>query len=718
MLLHCLIPAFLFLTSELNGSPSGVISTALQDTSDINRQNIIFFADSRRNPDLVIRMAQQTLLESEKLNYRKGVADASLALGSAWLAKYFNKNDSALWYNMQAYEIYTELDDARGKARACYYLAYVYSIKGDLDESERYASLSLSFFREVNDSRGEINALHVLTFLAKQRKDYRQATGLINEAIKTARSTNDTVNLADVLNTLGNIYKDMALFNKAIDIYFEALRLWESTGDTTGISIAYGSIGLMYYYQKEWNKALEYGFRKADLSASRGEMYELSKTYNSIAQIYNGKSEPDSAFRYFRKALTLNEIMKYPAGIASTCNNIASTFLLIKQFDSADYYINRSLITARETEDPALPEYLMTQGNIYKTTGKLKLAEDYIAGAYKMAREKNLPLIVHDAALLLSEIYASLGRKDLAYDYLKEHRQLNDSISNDEFLKQVTRLEIQYDFDKKQEAAEYARMQEKILNENRIRRQRSYMAGLAVLVFLVSLISVLYIRHNRLRSKYAQMDLEQRLLRAQMNPHFIFNSLSAVQALILGGKDQDANTCLVKIAKLMRNILENSRQEFIPLGKEIETVKLYLDLQLLRFEVKFDYAVTLDESIDPENISIPPMLIQPCVENSIEHGLLPLKEKGRLKIDCKLNNGLMRIEVTDNGIGRQEAATTKPLNINKKSLSTQITMERLENFRKSMNQKGITYEITDLIDNEKATGTRITMMLPYKKVFV
>ncbi|MBN1107149.1 MAG: tetratricopeptide repeat protein [Bacteroidales bacterium] len=717
MLLRCLIPEFLFLALVLTGRPHGIIPEGKQDTSYINRQNSILFADSRRNPDLVIRMGQRILRDSEKISYRKGIADASLAMGSAWLAKYFNSNDSALYYNMQAYKIYTELDDIRGKARACYYLAYVYSIKGDLNESDRYASLSLSFFQEVHDSRGAINALHVLSFLAKQRRDYKQATGLINEAIETARTTNDTVNLADVLNTLGNIYKDMALFNKAIDNYFEALRLWESTGDTTGISIAYGSISLMYYYQKDWNKALEYGFRKAELSTARGELYELSKTYNSIAQIFNGKSETDSALHYFRKALRLNEIMKYPPGFASSCNNIASTFLLIKQFDSADYYISRALKTATETNDPSLPEYWMTQGNIYKATGKLTLAEDYISEAYNMAREKNLPLIIHDASLLLSEIYSGLGRKDKAYDYLKEHQQLKDSISNDEFLKQVTRMEIQYDFDKRQEAAEYERMQEKIVDENRIRRQRSYMAGLALLVLLVSLISVLYIRHNRLRSKYAQMDLEQRLLRAQMNPHFIFNSLSAVQDLILAEKNRDANTYLVKIAKLMRNILENSRQEFISLDKEIETIKLYLDLQLLRFETEFDYALTLDSSIEPENISIPPMLIQPCVENSIEHGLLPLKEKGKLKIDFKLNNGLMRIEVTDNGIGRQEAATIKSVNRNKKSLSTQITLERLENFRKSMKQKGITYEITDLSENDKATGTRIIMMLPWKKMF-
>jgi LytS/YehU family sensor histidine kinase len=202
-----------------------------------------------------------------------------------------------------------------------------------------------------------------------------------------------------------------------------------------------------------------------------------------------------------------------------------------------------------------------------------------------------------------------------------------------------------------------------------------------------------------------------------MNPHFIFNSLCAVQDFILAGKSQKANTFLTKIARLMRNILENSREEYIPLKKEIETVKLYLDLQQLRFENEFDYNIHLGEGLDPENISIPPMLTQPCVENSIEHGLIPMKEKGNIKISYSLSDGLMKLEVTDNGIGRKEAEVRTSVKKNKKSLSTQVTRERLENFRKTMRQKNISYEITDLYNNKQAAGTRVVMMLPYRKIY-
>jgi LytS/YehU family sensor histidine kinase len=335
-----------------------------------------------------------------------------------------------------------------------------------------------------------------------------------------------------------------------------------------------------------------------------------------------------------------------------------------------------------------------------------------------MAKDLGLPIVIYEASSLLSDLYSLLNRKDLAYDYLKEHRQLGDSISNDDFLKKATRLEIQYDYDKKQKEAEYARMEERILTENRIRQQKLIVNGLLILLVLLAMISLLYIRHNRLRSMFVNIELEQKLLRAQMNPHFVFNSLCAVQDLILAGKPQKANSFLTKIARLMRNILENSREEFIPLAKELETIKLYLDLQQLRFETGFDYFISLDDKIDPENFSIPPMLTQPCVENSIEHGLLPLKNKGNLKISYTLNNGLMMLEVTDNGIGRKEAAERSEAKRDKKSVSTKVTIERLENFRKTLRQKRISYEITDLFDNDQASGTKVVMMLPYRKIFI
>ena len=686
------------------------------DTSIINNQNKKALTNSRRNPDIAIYMAHQALASSNKIQYTKGIADASFAMGIAYLAKY-NKDDSATYYNMQAYDLYRKLNDSRGKAQACYGLAYVYSFKGDLAESERYGALSLNFFEQAGDKRGMINAYSALSYLAKQQKDLQKARGLIEQAILTAQSVKDTVPLADAMNSLGNIYKDMALFSQAIDSYFEALHLWELKGDSNGIAIAYGSIGLMYYYQKNWSKALEFNFRKMPYSEAAGDLWELSKTCNTIAQIYNARSVHDSALFFMRLSLALNGKINLKSGIASAYESLANTFLLSHNIDSAYFYINKAVNLAKEINDPSLVNYYVTLGNVQKVKGNYQLALKNTLEAYKIARERQLPILLSDATSLLSDIYNLIDRNDLAYRYLKEHQQLQDSISSDEFSNKVTRLEIQYEFDKKQRAAEFAQMEERLISDNKIKQQKQYLKGLVILIILIALIFLLFLRHNQLRSMYARIDLEQRLLRAQMNPHFIFNSLCAVQDFILADKPQKANTFLTKIARLMRNILENSREEFISLEKEIETLILYLDIQQLRFETEFKYNIAVDKSIDPENYSVPPMLTQPAVENSIEHGLLPDNKQGELNISYSLNNGLLKLVITDNGVGRDQAGALNSKTMKKQSVSTRLTTKRLEHFRKTLKEKNISYQIIDLFNNGEASGTKVIMMLPYRKIY-
>jgi len=692
-----------------------LFSQELTDTSAIAKSTSDAYAIARRNPDIAIIMSHQSMFASRKLDYKKGIADASLALGMAYLAKY-NPGDSAFFYNAQALSLYEETEDRAGMGRACYGLSYVYSFRGDVPSSEQYANRALRCFEEAGDNRGIINTLNVLSYHARQRQDLEAAKGFLERAVATAREVRDTLPLADATNSLGNLYKEMALFSQAIDSYFEALELWEAKSDTAGMSIAYGSIGLAYFYQKDYDRALEFCRKHLLLSEKRSDLWEVSKICNTIAQVHNARGVSDSALVYLRKSLLLNRQMNYPTGEASSCYNIASTLLYMSQSDSAYWYMQQAMDLVTGTGTPVPPEYYVTLANIEQSLGKYSQAMANGTRAYSLGKEKGLPLTVSDASLLLSDLYFRTGRKDKAYEYLREHMLLRDSISNDEFLKQVTRMELQYNYDKKQEAAEYEMMQERLISENKIRQQRTLLTSLGVMFALAALFAMLYLRHTRLKSKYTQIDLEQRLLRAQMNPHFIFNSLCAIQDLIMTDKPQKANAFLTRIARLMRNILENSREEYVSLENEVETLKLYLEVQQLRFENGFEYKIEIDRQIDPENISIPPMLAQPCVENSIEHGILPGRENGRINVSYSLRNGLIMLEITDNGIGRQKAAEIST-SVKKQSISTKLTEKRLEHFRKILKEKQISYEITDLYEGGTATGTKVVMMLPYRKAF-
>ncbi|HCC70735.1 MAG TPA: hypothetical protein DEQ09_06245 [Bacteroidales bacterium] len=688
----------------------------VSDTASINRQTREAYIIARRSPDLAIRDARKALSASGEIDYNKGIADSYLTLGLAYFSKY-NPDDSSSYYNYRALDIYEEIGDVIGEARAYYCLAYVYSLKGMLNESERYSRLSLENFEKAGDKRGMVNSMSALTYLARQRNDFDGAISITNRAIETARSINDTVPLADALNTLGNIYKDMLLFNEAIDSYFEALNLWENKNDSSGLAIAYGSIALMYFYQQEYDRALEFNLKKLPISEKTGDLWEQSKTLNNISQIYSAREMYDSSLYFLKKGLVLNEKMNYRSGIANVCHNIAAAYYMKGKSDSANHYISRSIQIAENINAPELPSYLITLARYQRGQKNYKEALASAGKAYQMATEQNESIVVSAAAGLLSDLYGETGRKDLAYDYLKEYHTINDSISNNEFLKKVTRLEIQNEYDRKAEAAEFEHRQELLIRETRIKQQNLYVKGLIILLILLVVISFFYIHNTRLRARYARIDLEQRLLRAQMNPHFIFNSLCAIQDLILAGEPEKANTFLVKIASLMRNILENSREEYIPLEREIETLKLYLDVQQLRFETEFEYKFQIDSPIDTENISVPPMLAQPCLENSVEHGLLSGKNGGKIEVSYTLEDKLLKLEVTDTGLGREKAQEEKQYRLKKKSISTTVIQERLDFFRKKLKNRDIGYEIKDLYQGSQSSGTRVTIKMPFRKVF-
>jgi tetratricopeptide (TPR) repeat protein len=190
------------------------------DTALINSQTRHAFTEARRNSNVALFIAHKALTDSRKISYKKGMADASIAHRIRLPCQVINIGDSALFYNMQAYDLYNELGDIRGKARACYGLSYVFSFKGNLTESENYASRSLKYFEEAGDIRGRINSYIVLSYLAKQQKDFNKAQIYIHKATETAGSIGENPPLLQMQKQSGEYLKDMALFKQAIDILF------------------------------------------------------------------------------------------------------------------------------------------------------------------------------------------------------------------------------------------------------------------------------------------------------------------------------------------------------------------------------------------------------------------------------------------------------------------------------------------------------------------
>ncbi len=206
-------------------------------------------------------------------------------------------------------------------------------------------------------------------------------------------------------------------------------------------------------------------------------------------------------------------------------------------------------------------------------------------------------------------------------------------------------------------------------------------------------------------------------LRAQMNPHFVFNALNSIQHYILNSKGEEAVKYLSKFAKLIRTILNNSEKPIVTINEDIAAIKLYLELEKMRFENKFDYSIHIDSSIDGDYDEIPPMLIQPYLENAILHGINPKEGVGHIDINIKVVNQFIKISIKDDGIGREKSKAVQSLQpaARHKSLGMKITKDRVR-ILNTIHQSNLNVNIIDLYNKKnEARGTQVDIFIPYVK---
>lgn len=316
---------------------------------------------------------------------------------------------------------------------------------------------------------------------------------------------------------------------------------------------------------------------------------------------------------------------------------------------------------------------------------------------------------IHQKKLLkyIPELSELIGEYEDAYYYLKEYNQLNDSLTGIDQNRIVLDLKSKYETEKKEREIE----QKKIENLELKKNNGILISGLFALIAVGLLFYIWYYR-RRQKETAKIYRIEQKMLSLQMNPHFIFNAISSIQNYLFDeGDSKKAIHHLSTFATLMRQMLENSRERFIPLEEELEFLKNYLDLQKLRFDEKFNYEINISDDTDPSMISIPPLLTQPFIENAIVHGKLHLVENGLLKININKHNSDLVIQIVDNGVGIKNISkddTEQHLRVKKKSLSISITNERLQLLSKLLKKK---FQL-EVKPNENGQGTVVSLNVP------
>ena len=299
---------------------------------------------------------------------------------------------------------------------------------------------------------------------------------------------------------------------------------------------------------------------------------------------------------------------------------------------------------------------------------------------------------------LLDQLYL---QKELEYTNVNElSKQLQDHQWRIDFLEKDKAI---YD-------AELLMMaQESELKTEQLKFRNWSIILLLTMAFILGFALIMVYKRYKLQQKH-NLFLDLKSLRTQMNPHFIFNALNSVNNFIAKNDELNANKYLVRFSKLMRSILDNSDQDFIPLAKEIELLELYLQLENMRFPDKFNFQFEVDKNVVVEGFEIPPMLIQPYIENAIWHGLRYKDGLGLLKVHIGQQNEMLQVSVEDNGIGRKKSAELKTENQkNTQSRGLKNTQKRLEILAKIYKQT-IHLNIEDVEANGE--GTRVELLIP------
>ena len=272
---------------------------------------------------------------------------------------------------------------------------------------------------------------------------------------------------------------------------------------------------------------------------------------------------------------------------------------------------------------------------------------------------------------------------------------------------------LKYESEKSANKLQVLAAQNELVTTKLKKTETSLLIGGFGLALLAGIFYILY-RQYQLKNEKKLLTLEQTMLRSQMNPHFLFNSLNSIKLYIINNEKKNAVHYLNKFSKLIRKILEASSLKEISLAEELETVELYMNIENIRFSNEINFNISIDDDIDVHIVKMPSLILQPFLENALWHGLS--SKEGEKKIDLNVSKGndnFIDISITDNGVGREASEIIRKRKVLKrKSVGIEITKERLANFSKDyLNTFDVS--IIDLYDTENnPTGTQIILHIP------
>lgn len=548
---------------------------------------------------------------------------------------------------------------------------------------------ALGIFQRLKNRRREAIAFNNLALLSYNREDYASALDYHQKAEAIFRELDLKKNLISSLSNIGVVFLALADYPKALEYFLEAS--FQTNDEDVGIrGNLLTNLGLVSKNMNQLDNALEYHTKALEIFQENQQKQEEANTLANLGNIYQQLGELQEADSLLNLALSINLEIGNTRRIASDYSNLGILYSAFGELTKAEHSLLQAQKLYEELNDRvnlSLVKLELSDLEIGKNPGKPDWNKvlDLQRESVDLADESQSILRKQLALEAISKTYQKLGDPTKSLETYRESVALRDSIFNDENEKKLLRLRIEYDVKAKNAAilATSELEKEQLKSEKAAESFRATLY-LMVLIFLLLCLSVgMYLLRKRsqvrqavYRSKIAELQLKS--LRAQMDPHFIFNALSSISNFLLKNRTEDAEYYLGKFAKLIRMILESSELRLISLSNEMELLEAYVSLESMRLGKGIHLRWELPNEMDVEEILIPPMLLQPLVENSIWHGFSGMEQEGEIVIKVRTDTGSLLLSVIDNGQGVNTAEHEKSENPIRQSMALKIMQERIE----------------------------------------
>ncbi|HPW98859.1 MAG TPA: tetratricopeptide repeat protein [Flavobacterium sp.] len=554
--------------------------------------------------------------------------------------------------------------------------------------------------------------------------NYKEALLLFSDAQHLFESldakSENKKGLAKALGSIGIVFSEQSNYSRALQYYLKSVKIYEALKDEVSLAKLYNNIGIVYHSQGNEFKSLEY-FSKAQKTQERLRDKNIGITYTNIANSYLKQNNAPKALEYYQLAKKALDLNQNPRALGEWYNNMGLYYQAETNNPKAIESWQNAIQTFQTIDDKfGMADTYIYLAQLYLSQNELEKTKQFANQSLALATELEVLEQIMLSEKLLSDCYAKQNNATLALEHFKRYSQAKDSLTNEATIRKSVEEELNFEFDKR-EALQQKEIEKRdlLLKEE---SKRNTMQLIFAALFGLLLFGFIFLIYNRMQLKKnltLQKELseyEQKALHLQMNPHFVFNCLGSISSFIVQNGTDSAIKYLSKFSKLMRLTLEYSKESLIPIDKEIEGLQNYLELEQLRFNNMFSFTITKSNAID-DDVALPPLLLQPFIENAIIHGVIPKKEMGSIAIDFIIEKESLVCIIEDNGIGFEQSKIAKKDSVTAhKSMALDITKKRLELMETSTSMKA-NVEIIELKnDKNEIQGTKVILKIPVQYI--